>query len=185
MMKLDRTTLFTLVGIVIVIVIFNIFTREGFYESVVVSGTGLSVGEITGKASATPKAATSKAEMKKAATSKAATSKAEMKKAAMASAKPSSPIDLPAATVTVQPNAPLAQVGSLGMQPISTQQVTDAAGINAVSSIQNKVVPTDSMPGAIAPARGACIGPKMGPSSCMDSSMDYDDSCESDSNMCY
>jgi len=177
MMKLDRTTLFTLVGIVIVIVIFNIFTREGFYESVVVSGTGLSVGEITGKASAM-----SKAEMKKAAMPKAATPKAAMPKAAMASAKPSSPIDLPAATVTVQP--PLTQVGSLGMQPIGTQQVTDAAGINAVSSIQNKVVPTDSMPGAIAPTRGACMGPTMGPSSCMDSSMDYDDSCDNDSNSC-
>jgi hypothetical protein len=175
-MKLNRTTLFTLLGIVIIIFIFNICTREEFYEDVVVSGTGLSVGAITGKASATTKAATTKAEMKKAAMPKAATSRA-----ATASAKPSSPIDLPAATVTVQPNAPLTQVGSLGMQPISTQQVTDAAGINAVSSIQNKVVPTDSMPGAVAPTRGACMGPTMGP---MDSSMDYDDSCDNDSNSC-
>jgi hypothetical protein len=166
MMKLDRTTLFTLLGIVIIIFIFNIITREEFYEDVVVSGTGLSVGAITGKASAKPTAAKPKATRSRAAT---------------ASAK-SSAIDLPAATVTVQP--PLTQVGSLGMQPIGTQQVIDAAGTNAVSSIQNKVVSTDSMPGAIAPTRGACMGPTMGPSSCKDSMDSCDDSCDSDSNMC-
>jgi len=161
MMKLDRTTLFALIGIVIVIVIFNIVTREGFYEDVVVSGTGLSVGQITGKPSATPTAATPRAAKPRAAR---ATTK-------------SSAIDLPAATVTVQPAAPLTQVGSLGMQPIGTQQVTDTAGTNAVSSIQNKVASTDSMPGAIAPTRGSCMGPTMGPSSCKDS-MDSCDDCD-------
>lgn len=177
-MKLDRTTLFTLIGIVIVIVIFNIVTRTEFYEDVVISGTDLSVGQITGKASATPKAATPKAAMKKAAMPKAA-----MKKAATASAKPSSAIDLTAATVTVQP--PLTQVGSLGMRPIGTQQVTDAAGTNAVSSIQNKVASTDSMPGAFARTCGVRVGPTMGATSCTDYSMDdCDDSCDSDSNMC-
>ena len=160
-MKLDRTTLFALIGIIIVIVIFNIVTREGFYEDVVVSGTGLSVGPITGKPSATPTASKPRAARSRAAR---ATTK-------------SSAIDLPAATVTVQPAAPLTQVGSLGMQPIITQQVTDTAGTNAVSGIQNKVVSTDSMPGAIAPTRGSCMGPTMGPSSCKDS-MDSCDDCD-------
>ena len=168
MMNMDRTAVhLILLGIGIVIVIFNIVTREGFYEDVVVSGTGLSVGPITGKPSATPRAARSRAAT--------ATATATTKSSAM---------DLPAATVTVQPTAPRTQVGSLGMQPIGTQQVTDTAGTNAVSSIQNKVVSTDSMPGAIAPTRGSCMGPRMGPSSCKDSMDSCDDSCDSDSNMC-
>jgi len=173
-MKLDRSTTFILLGLVIVIVIFNIVTREGFYEEVVIRGTGLTVGKITGKPNATPKV------MPK------ATPKAMPK--AMPKATPNattSPVfDLPAATVTVQPDAPLTQVGSFGMQPIATQQVTDIVGRNAVSSIQKGVVSTDSMPGAIAPTRGSVIGPRMGPSSCKRMSMDScsTDSCEDDCN---
>jgi hypothetical protein len=69
-------------------------------------------------------------------------------------------------------------MGSLGMKPIATQQVTDKAGIKAASRIQSKMAPTDSMSAATAP-RGIVIGPTMGPSdSSMDScDNDYDDGC--------
>ena len=171
-MKLDRSTAFILLGLVIVIVMFNYFTREGFYDSVVISGTGLTVGPITN----TPPAA-----MPPAATPSAAMPPAATPSAAMPSATPdtmASIMDLPAATVTIQPDAPLTQVGRFGMRPIATQQVTDPVGTNAVSSIQKGVVSTDSTPRAVASTRGAVIGPRMGSS--MDSCSD--DSCEDDCN---
>jgi hypothetical protein len=169
-MKLDRSTIWILLGIVIVIFIFNIFTREGFYEDVVVSGTGLSVGPITGKPAAP---ATKAASARKASRARATATPAPTSSSAM---------DLPAATMTVQPTAPLVQVGSSGMKPISTQQVTDMAGTKAVASIQKGVVSTDSMPAAIAPTRGSIGGPTMG-ASCKSSSIDScgSDNCDSGS----
>lgn len=57
MIKLARSTIFILLGMMLFIFIFNMFTREGFYENVTISGTGLSVGPITGTltASAAPR----------------------------------------------------------------------------------------------------------------------------------
>ena len=172
MMKLDRSTLCSLLGLVIIIAIFNVFTREGFYDEVVIRGTGLSVSPITG----TPK---DKAKDKAKDKSK---DNAKDKSKAMQKADPaamSSAMDLQAATVTQEPTAPLTQMGSLGMKPIATQQVTDKAGIQAASRIQSKMTPTDSMSAASAP-RGIVIGPTMGPSdSSMDScDNDYDDDCD-------
>jgi len=183
-MKLARSTILILIGMVIAIAIFNYFTREGFNDQVVISGTGLAVGPITsrtnasatGRGIAAPVAAANNT----------------------ASSRLSSAINLPSATITVQPTVrttPLTQVGSLGIQPINTQQVTDMAGASAVSNIQKGVVSTDSAPGA-APgaASGAASGaaprvtasissgsmnsPVMGPSSCRDTSMDYCDDCD-------
>jgi hypothetical protein len=170
-MKLDRSTAFMLLGLVIVIVMFNYFTREGFYDNVVISGTGLTIGPITNTPpAATPSAAMPPAGMPPAATPSAATPATPTTM--------SSIMDLPAATVTIQPDAPLTQVGRFGMRPIATQQVTDPVGTNAVSSIQKGVVSTDSTPRAVASTRGAVVGPRMGSS--MDSCSD--DSCEDDCN---
>jgi hypothetical protein len=84
--------------------------------------------------------------------------------------------DLPAATVTTMP---IALISNPQGNPLTmgTQQVADMNGTQAAASIQNKVVPTDSMPAAVVPTSGSVMGPTMGPSSCMDSSMD---SCEDD-----
>ena len=173
-MKLDRSTILILLGIVIAIFIFNIFTREGFYDNVLVSGTGLSVGPINGMPPAMPP------------TMPPASAMPPTMPPAMPSATQlATSIDLPAATKTVQPiatvAAPLTQVGSLGIQPIATQQVTDMAGNQAVSSIQKGVVSTDSMPAAVAPTSGSFMGPTMGVSS-GSSSMDScgSDTCGSD-----
>ena len=177
-MKLDRSTAFILLGLVIVIVMFNYFTREGFYDNVVISGTGLTVGPITN----TPPAAMPPATMPPATMPPATMPPPTMPP--VTSAMPdamSSIMDLPAATVTIQPDAPLTQVGRFGMQPIGTQQVTDPVGTNAVSSIQKGVVSTDSTPSAIASTRGTVVGPTMGSSmdSCSDDGCNdcNDDDC--------
>ena len=79
----------------------------------------------------------------------------------------------------VQPT-PITQIGALGAHPISTQQVTDMTGTHAISSVQNGVVSTDSIPAPIAPITGSFSSmnsPIMGSTSCKSSSMDSCGGC--------
>lgn len=139
-MNLDRTTIFTLLAIIIAIYLFNIFTREGFYDEVVVSGSGLSVGPVNKKA---PSAMNDASAMQAASAMKAASTTGVTSTnivngksldtaliSAIENGIQNNPTDVAAATTA---GVPLSKVGGV-------QQITGVGADSAAATIQNKPI---------------------------------------------